>query len=152
YLQRSQTTWYKYAKPRSERVNSHVHEWQADLMAYFNQTIYQDNNWFTKTSLRHISQELNICLGSLTKALNKLIDQGLVYREKGHGRQATMFATRSSLLQHAMELKYSQRVNYWLTVARLLEPSEELVALQQLSLDARQDHHRNAQLNLLDTG
>ncbi|MBU7478986.1 primase C-terminal domain-containing protein, partial [Lactiplantibacillus pentosus] len=67
YLQRSQTTWYKYAKPRTERVNSHVHEWQADLMAYFNQRISQDNNWFTKTSLRHISQELNICLGSLTK-------------------------------------------------------------------------------------
>src|SRR5699024_7366089 len=121
-------------------------------MAYFNQTIYQDNNWFTKTSLRHISQELNICLGSLTKALNKLIDQGLVYREKGHGRQATMFATRSSLLQHAMELKYSQRVNYWLTVARLLKQSEELAALLQLSLDDRQDYYRNAKLSLLDTG
>lgn len=152
YLQRSQTTWYKYAKPRTERVNSHVHEWQADLMAYFNQRISQDNNWFTKTSLRHISKGLNICLGSLTKALNKLIDQGLVYREKGHGRQATMFATRSSLLQHAMRLQRQQRLNYWLTVARLLEPSEELVALQQLSLDDRQDHHHNAQLSLLDTG
>ncbi|MBP5841783.1 plasmid replication protein, partial [Lactiplantibacillus plantarum] len=128
------------------------HEWQADLMAYFNQTIYQENNWFTKTSLRRLSQELNICLGSLTKALNKLIDQGLVYREKGSGRQATKFATRSSLLQHAMRLQRQQRLNYWITVARLLEPSEELAALQQLSLDDRQDYHRNAQLSLLDTG
>ena len=47
---------------------------------------------------------------------------------------------------------YNMRLNYWITVARLLDPSEELVALQQLSLDARQDHHRNAQLSLLDTG
>ncbi|MBP5843371.1 plasmid replication protein, partial [Lactiplantibacillus plantarum] len=128
------------------------HEWQADLLAYFNKTIYQDNNWFTRTSLRHISQELNICLGSLTKALKDLIDQGLVYREKGSGRQATMFATRSSLLQHAMRLQRQQRLNYWITVARLLEPSEKLVALQQLSLDDCQDHHHNAQLSLLDTG
>lgn len=152
YLQRSQTTWYKYAKPRTERVNSHVQEWQADLMAYFNQRISQDNNWFTKTSLRHISKELNICLGSLTKALNKLIDQGLVYREKGHGRQATMFATRSSLLQHAMALKQAQRLNYWLMVASFLDPTEQLLALQRFSLTSDPNTTEFEQLRLVDTG
>lgn len=152
YLQRSQTTWYKYAKPRTERVNSHVHEWQADLMAYFNQRISQDNNWFTKTSLRHISKELNICLGSLTKALKELIDQGLVYREKGHGRQASMFATRSSLLQHAMALKQAQRVNYWLMVARFLDPTEQLLALQRFSLTSDPNTTEFEQLRLVDTG
>lgn len=152
YLQRSQTTWYKYAKPRTERVNSHVHEWQADLMAYFSQRTSQDNNWFTRTSLRHISKELNICLGSLTKALNKLIDQGLVYREKGHGRQATMFATRSSLLQHAMALKQAQRLNYWLMVARFLAPTEQLLALQRFSLTSDPNTTEFEQLRLVDTG
>ncbi|MHA9731656.1 primase C-terminal domain-containing protein [Lactiplantibacillus plantarum] len=152
YLQRSQTTWYKYAKPRTERVNSHVHEWQTDLMAYFNQRISQDNNWFTRTSLRHISKELNICLGSLTKALKELIDQGLVYREKGHGRQATMFATRSSLLQHAMALKQAQRVNYWLMVARFLDPTEQLLALQRFSLTSDPNTTEFEQLRLVDTG
>ena len=152
YLQRSQTTWYKYAKPRTERVNSHVNEWQADLMAYFNQRTSQDNNWFTRTSLRHISKELNICLGSLTKALKELIDQGLVYREKGHGRQATMFATRSSLLQHAMALKQAQRLNYWLMVARFLGPTEQLLALQRFSLTSDPNTTEFEQLRLVDTG
>ncbi|WP_072557626.1 primase C-terminal domain-containing protein [Lactiplantibacillus plantarum] len=152
YLQRSQTTWYKYAKPRTERVNSHVNEWQADLMAYFNQRISRDNNWFTRTSLRHISKELNICLGSLTKALKELIDQGLVYREKGHGRQATMFATRSSLLQHAMALKQAQRLNYWLMVARFLDPTEQLLALQRFSLTSDPNTTEFEQLRLVDTG
>ncbi|MCG0724143.1 primase C-terminal domain-containing protein (plasmid) [Lactiplantibacillus plantarum] len=152
YLQRSQTTWYKYAKPRTERVNSHVNEWQADLMAYFNQRTSQDNNWFTRTSLRHISKELNICLGSLTKALKELIDQGLVYREKGHGRQATMFATRSSLLQHAMALKQAQRLNYWLMVARFLDPTEQLLALQRFSLTSDPNTTEFEQLRLVDTG
>lgn len=152
YLQRSQTTWYKYAKPRTERVNSHVHEWQADLMAYFNQRTSQDNNWFTRTSLRHISKELNICLGSLTKALKELIDQGLVYREKGHGRQATMFATRSSLLQHAMALKQAQGLNYWLMVARFLDPTEQLLALQRFSLTSDPNTTEFEQLRLVDTG
>ncbi|KZV02830.1 hypothetical protein Nizo3893_0548 [Lactiplantibacillus plantarum] len=152
YLQRSQTTWYKYAKPRTERVNSHVNEWQADLMAYFNQRTFQDNNWFTQTSLRHISKELNICLGSLTKALKELIDQGLVYREKGHGRQATMFATRSSLLQHAMALKQAQRVNYWLMVARFLDPTEQLLALQRFSLTSDPNTTEFEKLRLVDTG
>ncbi|UJL23463.1 primase C-terminal domain-containing protein (plasmid) [Lactiplantibacillus plantarum] len=152
YLRRSQTTWYKYAKPRTERVNSHVNEWQADLMAYFNQRTSQDNNWFTRTSLRHISKELNICLGSLTKALKKLIDQGLVYREKGHGRQATMFATRSSLLQHALALKQAQRVNYWLMVARFLDPTEQLLALQRFSLTSDPNTTEFEQLRLVDTG
>ncbi|WP_426402161.1 primase C-terminal domain-containing protein [Lactiplantibacillus plantarum] len=152
YLQRSQTTWYKYAKPRTERVNSHVQEWQADLMAYFNQRTSQDNNWFTRTSLRHISKELNICLGSLTKALKKLIDQGLVYREKGHGRQATMFATRSSLLQHAMALKQAQRLNYWLMVARFLDPTEQLLAVQRFSLTSNPNTTEFEQLRLVDTG
>ncbi|WP_076655991.1 primase C-terminal domain-containing protein [Lactiplantibacillus plantarum] len=152
YLQRSQTTWYKYAKPRTERVNSHVHEWQADLMAYFNQRISQDNNWFTRTSLRHISKELNICLGSLTKALKELIDQGLVYREKGHGRQATMFATRSSLLQHAMALKQAQRLNYWLMVTRFLGPTEQLLALRRFSLTSAPETTKVEQLRLVDTG
>ena len=152
YLQRSQTTWYKYAKPRTERVNSHVNEWQADLMAYFNQRTSQDNNWFTRTSLRHISKELNICLGSLTKALKELIDQGLVYREKGHGRQATMFATRRSLLQHAMALKQAQRLNYWLMVARFLDPTEQLLALQRFSLTSDPNTTEFEQLRLVDTG
>ncbi|WLT36593.1 primase C-terminal domain-containing protein [Lactiplantibacillus plantarum] len=152
YLQRSQTTWYKYAKPRTERVNSHVHEWQADLMAYFSQRTSRDNNWFTRTSLRHISKELNICLGSLTKALKELIDQGLVYREKGHGRQATMFATRSSLLQHAMALKQAQRLNYWLMVARFLDPTEQLLALQRFSLTSDPNTTEFEQLRLVDTG
>ncbi|MGA3272619.1 primase C-terminal domain-containing protein [Lactiplantibacillus pentosus] len=152
YLQRSQTTWYKYARPRTERVNSHVNEWQADLMAYFNQRTSQDNNWFTRTSLRHISKELNICLGSLTKALKKLIDQGLVYREKGHGRQATMFATRSSLLQHAMALKQAQRLNYWLMVARFLDPTEQLLAVQRFSLTSDPNTTEFEQLRLVDTG
>lgn len=152
YLQRSQTTWYKYAKPRTERVNSHVNEWQADLMAYFNQRTSQDNNWFTRTSLRHISKELNICLGSLTKALKELIDQGLVYREKGHGRQATMFATRSSLLQHAMALKQAQRLNYWLMVARFLDPTEQLLALQRFCLTSDPNTTEFEQLRLVDTG
>ncbi|KKX43470.1 plasmid replication protein (plasmid) [Lactiplantibacillus plantarum] len=152
YLQRSQTTWYKYAKPRTERVNSHVNEWQADLMAYFNQRTFQDNNWFTRTSLRHISKELNICLGSLTKALKELIDQGLVYREKGHGRQATMFATRSSLLQHAMALKQAQRLNYWLMVARFLDPTEQLLAVQRFSLTSDPNTTEFEQLRLVDTG
>lgn len=152
YLQRSQTTWYKYAKPRTERVNSHVHEWQADLMAYFSQRTSQDNNWFTRTSLRHISKELNICLGSLTKALKELIDQGLVYREKGHGRQATMFATRSSLLQHAMALKQAQRLNYWLMVARFLDPTEQLLAVQRFSLTSDPNTTEFEQLRLVDTG
>jgi len=152
YLQRSQTTWYKYAKPRTERVNSHVNEWQADLMAYFNQRTSQDNNWFTRTSLRHISKELNICLGSLTKALKELIDQGLVYREKGHGRQATMFATRSSLLQHAMALKQAQRLNYWLMVARFFDPTEQLLALQRFSLTSDPNTTEFEQLRLVDTG
>lgn len=152
YLQRSQTTWYKYAKPRTERVNSHVNEWQADLMAYFNQRTAQENNWFTRTSLRHISKELNICLGSLTKALKELIDQGLVYREKGHGRQATMFATRSSLLQHAMALKQAQRVNYWLMVARFLDPTEQLLALQRFSLTSDPNTTEFEKLRLVDTG
>ncbi|WP_262341567.1 hypothetical protein [Lactiplantibacillus plantarum] len=53
YLQRSQTTWYKYAKPRSERVNSHVHEWQADLMAYFNQRIFQTTTGLPKRLYGH---------------------------------------------------------------------------------------------------
>ncbi|KZU40938.1 primase C-terminal domain-containing protein [Lactiplantibacillus plantarum] len=152
YLQRSQTTWYKYAKPRTERVNSHVNEWQADLMAYFNQRISRDNNWFTRTSLRHISKELNICLGSLTKALKELIDQGLVYREKGHGRQASMFATRSSLLQHAMALKQAQRLNYWLMVARFLDPTEQLLALRRFSLTSDPNTTEFEQLRLVDTG
>lgn len=152
YLQRSQTTWYKYAKPRTERVNSHVNEWQADLMAYFSLRTSQDNNWFTRTSLRHISKELNICLGSLTKALKELIDQGLVYREKGHGRQATIFATRSSLLQHAMALKQAQRVNYWLMVARFLGPTEQLLALQRFSLTSDPNTTEFDQLRLVDTG
>ena len=152
YLQRSQTTWYKYAKPRTERVNSHVHEWQADLMAYFSQRTSQENNWFTRTSLRHISKELNICLGSLTKALKELIDQGLVYREKGHGRQATMFATRRSLLQHAMALKQAQRLNYWLMVARFLDPTEQLLALRRFSLTSAPETTKVEQLRLVDTG
>lgn len=151
YLQRSQTTWYKYAKPRSERVNSHVHEWQADILGYFNKKISQDD-WFIKASLRQISKELNICLGSLSKALKALIEQGLVYRQKGSGRQATIFATRSSLLQHAIQLKHSQRLNYWLTVARLLEYSDQLLLLQQFSLNAGKNIDKDEQLRLVDTG
>ncbi|WP_280990877.1 primase C-terminal domain-containing protein [Lactiplantibacillus carotarum] len=153
YLQRSQTTWYKYAKPRSERVNSHVHEWQSDLLAYFKQTLSAGDCWYTQMSLRQLSQQLHICLGSLTKALKQLTDQGLIYHEKGLGKKATLFATRSSLLQHAMSLQRQQQSNYWITVARLLGTSEKLAALQGISLTNNPGRDTAfEQLGLLDTG
>lgn len=134
YWSRSQVAWYKYAKPRQERVNSHVHEWQQDLLAYFARQIFQGTTWYTQTSLRQIARDLKICLGSLTKALQQLIDQGLVYRENGSGRQGTKFATRQSLLQHVSTVQRQQRQNFWLTVAQIMGPSAQLQHLQQAQL------------------
>ncbi|KZV06231.1 hypothetical protein Nizo3893_0097 [Lactiplantibacillus plantarum] len=63
-----------------------------------------------------------------------------------------MFATRRSLLQHAMALKQAQRLNYWLMVARFLDPTEQLLALRRFSLTSAPETTKVEQLRLVDTG
>ncbi|KZV00720.1 hypothetical protein NAB2_3153 [Lactiplantibacillus plantarum] len=55
-------------------------------------------------------------------------------------------------MQHAMALKQAQRLNYWLTVARFLGPTEQLLALRRFSLTSDPNTTEFEQLRLVDTG
>lgn len=96
--------WVKVKKDRSERTNSHVHEWKGDLLAFLEKecVTYRPEIKLTKSELQ-ASVTYNgkaISRGSLERALQELVAEGKLYLQMKAGRGGGMIlATRKALIR-----------------------------------------------------
>lgn len=96
--------WFKFKKERSERTNSHVHEWKVDLLAFLEKecVTYRPEIKLTKSELQ-ASVTYNgkaISRGSLERALQELVSEGKLYLQMKAGRGGGMIlATRKALIR-----------------------------------------------------
>lgn len=96
------SVWYKFKKERADRVRSHLHEWEDDILNYINERCTALNP-FVELTQKELCEEIGIANSSL----NKLMKQStkLVKRVQGFGRAAvTSWTSAELLVQHVLTL------------------------------------------------
>lgn len=93
--------WYKHKKERADRVRSHLHEWEEDIVSYIKKRINQENPFL------HLTQK-QMCevIGIPQSTLNKLLKESskLLRFVIGKGRSAkTRWTTVEIMMQHLIQ-------------------------------------------------
>ncbi|MDP4084710.1 MAG: primase C-terminal domain-containing protein [Bacillota bacterium] len=103
--------WYKFKKPREERVRSHYEEREDDIIQYLEGCISPEKPFFTG-SLRELAESFRMAVSTLKEVLKR--SNRLIKQVVGSGRNAsTMLTTkmmlfRSLLHQRKLQIKHSQ--------------------------------------------
>lgn len=137
--------WYKFKKPREERVRSHYKEWEVDILAYLERHTSTEKP-FLEGSLGNLANILGMPLSTLKevcKQSNKLKKYTI-----GRGRGAvTRLACKSMLLKSMLMLRKKQIQQVQLTFAELLpEPNQ---FMEPLSFPKLENELRNYEEDIL---
>ncbi|MGM0878407.1 MAG: primase C-terminal domain-containing protein [Bacillota bacterium] len=114
--------WYKFKKPREERVRSHYEEWEEDILAYLD-THTSPEMPFLEGSLNVLAKTCGLAVSTLKEVLKR--SSKLIKRTIGRGRGAvTKLASRSMLFRSLLLLRKKRIQKAQLTFAELLpEPN-----------------------------
>jgi hypothetical protein len=128
--------WYKFKKPREERVRSHYKEWEEDIIAYLD-THTSPEMPFLKGSLGSLAKTFGIPVSSLKEVFKQ--SSKLKKYTIGRGRGAvTKLASRTMLFRNLLQLRKNYIRQTQLTFSELLpEPNRFPVALQFPSLETQ---------------
>lgn len=95
--------WYKFAKPREERVRSHYHEREDDIIKYLSKHT-SPKKPFLEGSIRILAETLGMAKSTLQAVFKR--SKKIYKRTVGRGRAAiTMIATRSMLIKSILQQK-----------------------------------------------
>lgn len=115
--------WYKFKKKRSERKNSHLHEWEADVMDYLNHLL-ETGNPFLQTTKKALREELGIPERSFDKVLKSLkASQKILFTIKAGRGGGIRLASVKAILLSLIQLKKEQQAIYTENVASFFEES-----------------------------
>ncbi|MGG4037850.1 primase C-terminal domain-containing protein [Heyndrickxia ginsengihumi] len=110
--------WYKFKKPREERIRSHYTEWESDILSYLAGCTNEEDP-FLKGSLRTLAQKFGMALSTLKEVL-KRSDRIKKFTE-GKGRRAvTKIASRDILLQHLLLARKKRVLHTQQTLKQLI--------------------------------
>lgn len=122
--------WYKFKKPREERVRSHYEERENDIMLYID-THTSPENPFLRDSLRELANRFGMAVSTLKEVLKR--SQRLIKRTIGVGRNAvTMLTTRSMLFRSFLHKRQEQIKHAQLTFAQLMPPTHMIIEHQDI--------------------
>lgn len=96
-VQESNVQWYKWAKPRTERVYSHVSEWLNDVTELINKVSSGADKVIMST--RAIRDALDISPSTLNRVMKQAISSNKLIVKKGKGNQASQIATLEMVLR-----------------------------------------------------
>lgn len=115
--------WYKFKKKRSERKNSHLHEWEADVMDYLNHLL-ETGTPFLQTTKKALREELGIPERSFDKVLKSLkASQKILFTIKAGRGGGIRLASIKAILLSLIQLKKEQQAIYTENVASFFEES-----------------------------
>lgn len=136
--------WYKFKKPREERVRSHYHEWEEDIVEILEERTSPEKPFLTG-SLKELANLFGLALSSLKELIKK--SRKIVKRTVGKGRAAyTQITTQSMLMNHILLLRKNNKKqeNYfdelapYITIAKpsiqLLQKEKWLKEVESLDL------------------
>ncbi|MDM5224532.1 primase C-terminal domain-containing protein [Peribacillus sp. NJ11] len=127
--------WYKFKKPREERVRSHYKEWEEDIIAYLD-THTSPETPFLEASLKNLAEIFGMPLSTLKEVCKQ--SSKLKKFTIGRGRGAvTKLASRSMLFRSLLVLRRNHIRQAQLTFAELLPvPNQFTAALPLPTLEA----------------
>lgn len=97
---RGREGWYKFAKPREERVRSHLHEREDDIIKHLSEHT-SPGNPLMHGSIRELAEIFGMATSTLQSVLKKT--KRIYKRTVGRGRGAiTMIASKSMLIKHLL--------------------------------------------------
>ncbi|HJG94698.1 MAG TPA: primase C-terminal domain-containing protein [Enterococcus faecalis] len=106
----SPQNWYKHKKKRKDRIYSHQHEWEEDLLGLLNNQITADG--FVCLSMRKIKEKMGISLASLDRVLKSLRENKKIFYRPGQGRKAAQIATVTTILKYLQKQKTMMTTQY----------------------------------------
>ncbi|TXR95384.1 replication initiation protein [Bacillus sp. SH7-1] len=124
--------WRKHKKQREDRVRSHWHEWEADIIAFL--SMNSKNEPVLYFTQKELCEALNIPRSTLNTVLNK---SNKIYKTvEGKGKTArTGFSTIGMLISFALREKEQKKENY-LSYLNKLFPQVGNILLQAKSNSA----------------
>jgi Primase C terminal 1 (PriCT-1) len=115
--------WYKFKKPREERVRSHYEEWEADILNRIN-ALTSPETPFLEGSLKMLAETFGMAVSTLKEVLKR--SSKLIKHTIGRGRGAVTKLTSRSMMFKSLLLsrkKYLQQVQ--LTFSELLPEAKQ---------------------------
>lgn len=119
--------WYKFKKPRDQRVKSHLWEWEADVLAYLEKISFETSP-FIQTTTASIVQAVGVPSRSLSQVLQRLKAKGkIVYQsKKGRGGGLKIASVRQLCLM-AMEKTRETKQAFYSHIAAFLGQSQAVL-------------------------
>ncbi|WP_394237486.1 primase C-terminal domain-containing protein [Niallia oryzisoli] len=115
--------WYKFKKPRTERIRSHYEEREEDILVYLSAHTNQENSYL-EGSLSMLAEKFGMAVSTLKEVLKR--SNKIIKRTVGRGRAAvTKVASRSMLFKRLLLLRKNQIKQAQLTFDELLPELNE---------------------------
>lgn len=149
--------WHKFKKDRSERKQSHVHEWKEDILAYLEKECYRyrPEIQLTKGDLQAAVtyKEKSIPKRSLDRALKELQTEGKIYLQVKAGRGGGLIvATRKALIRTVIVVKQQVKEAYKKHIRTFFEEAAILTKLFETGTKQGKTGLFGEQTTLWDTG
>ncbi|MGM0867590.1 MAG: primase C-terminal domain-containing protein [Bacillota bacterium] len=110
--------WYKFKKPREERVRSHYDEREEDILAYL-ETHTSPEKPFFEGSLKMLAETFGMALSTLKEVFKR--SSKLIKRSVGRGRNAvSMVSSRSMLFKSLLQTRKKRIQQAQMTFSELL--------------------------------
>lgn len=117
----SKTGWYKFARPREERTNSHFKEREADLLAYLRKKCTVDKPYLTCTS-KEMAEDLGMSLSTFKTIKKRLVKSNKIKATTTLGRNGSTTLVLLALFVVGVISKNKARKHFFINhVAKLLE-------------------------------
>jgi hypothetical protein len=118
--------WYKFKKPREERVRSHYDEREDDILTYL-ETHTSPEKPFLEGSLSMLAKTFEMAVSTLKEVLKR--SNTLIKRTVGRGRNAvSMIASRSMLFKSLLQSRKKRIQQAQMTFAELLPKNEQHIS------------------------
>lgn len=140
--------WYKFKKPREERVRSHYEERESDILSYL-ETHTSPENPFLEGSLAMLSEAFGMALSTLKEVLKR--SNKLIKRTIGRGRNSVSMIANRSILFRSLLLKRQEKVRQaQMNFSQLLPKSDQVISVfdlpdieEELSIHELEFTHRS---------
>lgn len=151
------SAWYKFKKDRSERKQSHIHEWKKDILEYLESQSYRyrPEIQLTKSELQSAItfQDKAIPKRSLDIALKELKSEGKLFLKIKSGRGGGIIvATRKALIRTVLVVKKEVREAYKNAIKTFFEEAAMLTKMFQNDVETGKNGRFKEQISLWNTG
>ncbi|MGM0807449.1 MAG: primase C-terminal domain-containing protein [Bacillota bacterium] len=117
--------WYKFKKPREERIRSHYDEREKDILNYLEQNTSPEHP-FVEGSLSGLAETFGMAQSTLKEVLKR--SRKLIKQTKGRGRGAvTYLASRSVLFKNLLVSRMKQVQKAQMTFVNMYDKEEKQI-------------------------